>query len=355
MNVTRSDVVIVGGGLSGLAVAKGLADRGHDFTLLEARKRFGGRVLGEASPTGNGRFDMGPAWVWPHNQRLLTLVQEFDLRLHNQYGKGRLVFEDAKGQLRRDLEFATMGDALRIKGGSDQLTQALATGLPAHQIHLDQEVTQIARTEVGLQVQTGSGTEILARHVVLALPPRLWSERFRFTPELPKDLKHGLAAIPTWMAGHAKVVATYERAFWRDAGFSGDAISHIGPLTEIHDAMDEETGAAALFGFVGVPDRQNIGARAVAQLVRLFGDEAASPNHVFAKDWARDPMTAVQADETILSEHPIYRLPPGLNDWAGTDILFAGTETAPGDGDFLEGALEAADNVLARLLPDKSL
>ena len=41
------------------------------------------------------------------------------------------------------------------------------------------------------------------------------------------------------MAGHAKFIALYERAFWREAGCSGTAMSQRGPLTEIHDASDE--------------------------------------------------------------------------------------------------------------------
>ncbi|MEM1154111.1 MAG: hypothetical protein AAGI44_08210 [Pseudomonadota bacterium] len=45
-----------------------------------------------------------------------------------------------------------------------------------------------------------------------------------------------LGGVPTWMAGQAKVVAVYESPFWRDSGFSGDAMSRKGPLIEIHDA-----------------------------------------------------------------------------------------------------------------------
>ncbi len=41
------------------------------------------------------------------------------------------------------------------------------------------------------------------------------------------------------MAGHAKVVALYERPFWREQGLSGDAISHCGTLAEIHDARND--------------------------------------------------------------------------------------------------------------------
>ena len=41
----QASVVIVGGGLSGFYAAFCLQQAGIDFQLLEARERFGGRIL----------------------------------------------------------------------------------------------------------------------------------------------------------------------------------------------------------------------------------------------------------------------------------------------------------------------
>ena len=40
----KTDIAIIGGGLSGLALARHLARDGCDFQLFEARNRFGGRI-----------------------------------------------------------------------------------------------------------------------------------------------------------------------------------------------------------------------------------------------------------------------------------------------------------------------
>jgi monoamine oxidase len=49
----QTDVLIVGGGLSGLCVAHLLSVAGIDFRLIEARNRLGGRILSLPTPDGS--------------------------------------------------------------------------------------------------------------------------------------------------------------------------------------------------------------------------------------------------------------------------------------------------------------
>jgi monoamine oxidase len=116
-------VCIIGAGLSGLTLATALRAEGRDVMLLEARDRVGGRVL---SPNG---LDLGPSWIWPHNRRMLALLDRLGLQTFGQHASGRLVFEDAGGMIRRDLDFATMSGALRVEGGLPRVTCALAADL----------------------------------------------------------------------------------------------------------------------------------------------------------------------------------------------------------------------------------
>ena len=288
MNID-TDLCIIGAGLSGLSLATKLQAEGRDVMVLEARDRTGGRVLSQDG------YDLGPSWIWPHNHRMLALLDRLGLNRFAQYASGRLVFEDSTGMVRRDLEFATMGGALRVEGGLARVTDTLASGL-GDRLRLACRVHRVLEEPGGVSILTAEG-HVRAARVILALPPRLVAGLGVAVPD-----------APTWMAGHAKLVATYPTAFWRANGLNGDAISHRGPLAEIHDASPVDAKVGALFGFAQVGAARQPGFRdaAVAQLARLFGQEAATPDDVFIKDWSMDPATATQADLTPPSDHPNY-------------------------------------------------
>ncbi len=325
----QTEICIVGAGLSGLALGTALRSEGRDVTILEARDRAGGRVLSQQG------YDLGPSWIWPHNQRMLALAKHLGLRSFPQYASGRLVFEDANGAIRRDLDFATMGGALRIEGGLARVTDALAEQL-GDSLRLNHPVRRVAEDAAGVTL-AGDNFEMWAGRVVFALPPRLTAGFGVAVPD-----------VPTWMAGHAKLIATYNAPFWRDSGLNGDAISHKGPLAEIHDASPADLRVGALFGFAhpGATRNRDFRDAAIAQLARLFGPLAATPLDVFIKDWSEDSATATQADRMPPVGHPAYSAIPSTE-----RLIFAGSETSPVDGGFLEGALaaaKAAHAILAR-------
>lgn len=320
-------VAIVGAGLSGLALAERLRKTPHEVIVLEARDRAGGRVLSDRG------YDLGPAWIWPHNHRMLALADRCSFGVFPQHSAGNLVFEDPSGHVRRDLSMATMGDALRVEGGLGRVIDVLSKGA-SDLIRYDHTVTQVVQ-DAGSVTLRGDGFTVMADQAVLALPPRLVS---RMGVDVPD--------VPTWMAGHAKLIATYPTPFWRGQGLNGDAISHRGPLAEIHDASPFDLSEGALFGFIvpGAVRQPGFQAEALEQLERLFGPEAARPTRVLIQDWSKDAMTATVADHNPPSVHPEYRAIPSQG-----RIHFAGTETATLNGGFLEGALEAAETVFATL------
>lgn len=348
-NKAAHDVVIVGGGLSGLAAAAALAEQGISAPVLEARGRLGGRIL--SFTEGGADFDLGPSWIWPGQPCVADLVRAAGITVFPQYATGALVHQQADGRLERYPGFAPMGSALRIAGEPSALVTALAEKLPPGQVRLDHAVTALSLqdNQVHLSVTTPAGTSMIAtRHVALAIPPRL-AAGLAFTPALPRDLVSFLEATPTWMAGHAKFVAVYGEPFWRQQGLSGDVISRRGPLAEIHDISPPEGGPYALFGFLGLDagQRQTMGeadlmTAARQQLVDIFGAAAEKPLALRLKDWSRAPFTATITDAAALAHHPAYGLPDfPLGPWASR-LDFVATETDRENGGLIEGALARA-------------
>lgn len=343
--------LIIGGGLSGLYLAERLEAEGHDFHILEARDRFGGRIMTES--VGAGTFDMGPAWFWPGQPRIASLIARLGLVKFDQFAKGDLTYEDEGGRVQRGYGFAAMEGSWRLEGGLSRLTEALAARIPENRRSLNAQVASLEMTGGTSRVTLQNGTKIDADRVVLAIPPRI-AAGLEFAPALPAQTTQAMANVPTWMAGQAKAVAVYNTPFWREAGLSGDAMSRRGPMVEIHDASPAEEGPFALFGFIGVPpaartDTVRLKQAVLEQLVRLFGVEAATPRELFIKDWAFDPLTATAADAAPQLSHPAYGLPMALRGLWDGNLIFAGTEVARSFGGYIEGALEAAEVALAQL------
>ncbi|MXN66103.1 NAD(P)-binding protein [Stappia sp. GBMRC 2046] len=351
----KIETLVAGGGLSGLFLARLLDAAGHSYLLVEARDRFGGRILTHA-PDGLAQgkgYDLGPTWFWPHQPRILGLTGQLGLRVFEQHSAGLLVLEEADGSVRRDLDFSTMQGSLRLDGGIGRLIEKIAGGLPEDRLALKTRLSDVVRgtSKLIVKLDRGEGRvdTVECSRIVLCIPPRLIPQVISFEPALDPGVLAAMDAIPTWMAGHAKLVALYDRPFWKEAGLSGDGISRRGPLVEIHDASPPEGGPHALFGFLGIPAAmRNLPAEEIkeasrVQLERMFGPAAGQPIGIMLKDWAYDPLTATQADRQPLFEHPSYGLPEPLRKIWGGELMIASSEAAREHGGYLEGALEAAE------------
>lgn len=344
--------LIVGGGLSGLALADHLTQVGTDFLLIEAQDRLGGRIHGKTVEGQN--FDLGPAWFWPGQSRIAALSRRFGLAVFEQYATGDLVFQDRSGAVQRGRGFASMQGSYRFAGGMTSLTDALARSVPSKRIMTGARLVAIETSRSGIVaeiVQDGTVRKIRAETIVLAVPPRVIAETVSFSPPIDPALIRSMAAVPTWMAGQAKILAVYDTPHWRNAGLSGDAMSQRGPMIELHDASAASGGPYAIFGFVGVPadariaHQQDLLHLATEQLVDLFGPEMAHPKDLILQDWANVPEISRAQDRVPVRSHPDYGLPVEIRRMATQGIHFGSTETGQFFGGFLEGALEAAEMV----------
>ncbi|MGF6768481.1 monoamine oxidase [Paraburkholderia sp. GAS199] len=322
MQTTR--IAIVGAGLSGLYAAHLLAREGiREYVLLEARNTLGGRIAsvdasGRATPDMANtidRFDLGPTWFWPDQQReLYRLVDELGLERFTQFEAGDTVVERSHNEPPvRVGGYMNSPTSVRLIGGMDALIDALHRTLDPQQIVTGQVVRRLRSKETYVELDSTNADGVVttwrAEHVLLALPPRLVDDTIAFEPALPQELSQQWRATETWMAPHAKYIAIYDTPFWREQGLSGEARSACGPLGEIHDAS-MPGGSAALFGFFGIPAhvRRSVSedvlrAHCQAQFARLFGPQAATPRADVIKDWAQDPYTATAADLEAAGHH----------------------------------------------------
>lgn len=357
------DVAIVGAGLCGLVLARALRARGQTVVLVDARDRLGGRAHGVDAGDGGPPLDAGPTWFWPETEpRIAALLDELGLASHAQHDPGDALWltDPNREPQRRDEPGGVHQGARRIAGGVRALVDALAAGLPAQALKL-QHVLRAVHDQPGsvelLLEHAGRTQRLRARRVVLALPPRLLHEAVVFSPALPALLSDALAEVPTWMAAQAKAVVVYGRAFWREAGHSGQAfVRHAqAVLGEVFDACDADAGRAALGGFCALPPTLRAQfARGMpmlieSQLAQLYGPQAQhGALHWF--DWADDPWACSAADREGPMQPP--QADPLLRraHWQGR-LHFGGSETAAHGAGHMEGALDAAARLLRALVP----
>lgn len=342
------DVVIVGGGIGGLATARLLSEADVSCVVLERRDRIGGRLLTHSS--GAGSFDLGATWFWPGEYRVAAMIAELGVPTHPHYLAGDAMYHAPGGAQRIDRNPIDVVSG-RFTLGAASLAERLAERLDGI-VYLGVSVEAVHSHGDTVEVHHNLGTTI-AHHVVLAAPPSVVVHDIDFEPRLPDGLQALASATPVWMASVVKAVVVYPEAFWRRQGLSGSVISHIGPLREIHDMSGIDGMPAALFGFAPMepgtssPSTEEI----VTQLVDIFGPEAAHPIEVVTEDWRREvetlPSSAVTLSPMQTYGHPAYQEPTG-----GGHIHWASTETSTSSPGHIEGAIAAAERAAHAILSD---
>lgn len=188
--------------------------------------------------------------------------------------------------------------------------------------------------------------------IVVAIPPHL-AARIDGIPTARAKLG---AAMP--MGKVIKCIASYDRAFWREAGYSGEAISTTGAIRATFDDCNAAGDHAALVAFIvgdaalQLRDKSDAERKhlVLRELVQLHGPQAANPIAYADKDWQVDEL-AGGCYVGLMPPGVMSAASCGLRDSFGR-IYFAGTETAVHHVGYLEGAIESGQRV-ARELGDK--
>lgn len=362
------DAVVIGAGLSGLVAARTLATSGASVHVVEARGRVGGRTLTWRPHAGDPQehagdayvFDLGATWCWPHQHQVRRLAAELRVETFAQFQTGDAVYDVGESAAaERFRPSPAPFDSLRFTGGAQVLGERLAAELGRERLSLEVAARSIQADPDGVRITAeradGDLVRFHSRFVVVALPPRLALRGIRFAPDLSPELKQAMEGTPTWMASAAKCVVVYADAFWRERGLSGLGVSHTGPLGEIHDATPPDGLHPALFGFFTrgmdrtlTPEARE--ARVVRQLSRMFGPEAAHPLHYQELDWAGEAHTSTPQDARPLAGHPVYGHPAFQRAALHGRLYWAGSETAPREGGYLEGAVWSGENAAREIL-----
>jgi monoamine oxidase len=262
-----------------------------------------------------------------------------------------LFYLRAGGGLMNLVEIEHGAQQRRFVPGAQELSKRLAAPL-GERLVLGAPVRAIDDGPASVRVDTEKGV-LHARRAVLAIAPPLYA-RIAITPELPAARGRLVDAMP--MGATTKVIATYAKAFWREAGHSGEVIAREGPIAVCFDNTSHDGAQAALVAFiVGERARQHARLPADArrrvvleQLGRWFGNAAREPDELVEQCWA---------DEAWSGGCPVSVAAPGLYAGLGAALRepvgrlhFAGTETARVWNGYLEGAIEAGERAAAEAL-----
>jgi monoamine oxidase len=436
----KTDVIVVGAGISGLRTAQLLRRQGISVVVLEARSRVGGRIY--TTQVAGTAFDLGGQWVGPQQLRLLKLASEFGIQTYPQYHQGTKLLS-WQGKLRRFrgeipwlsplamyelwrlerftrkacaqippdapwstpearawdgqtlaawkqrfflskgaklfldivaravctaepgelsllyfLSYLRWGNGLntvisipdgaqqaRFVGGVQPLCQRLADELGQH-LHLGSPVLSIRQAEEEVIIRTNRD-EYTAQRVILAIPPILAGE-VTYEPALPIQRHQLTKHMP--MGSVIKYVALYDRPFWREKGFSGEAFSDTGPCVTTFDGctfsgipalVTFSDGAVARVYAVKTPEERK--QAVLKQFAELFGQEALQPiafaeQNWLAETWSRGCYAGIMGTGVMTKYGPALAAPCGRIHWAGT-------ETATQWMGYIEGALQSAERV----------
>ena len=128
-----ADVVVVGGGLSGLTAARALRAKGHSVYVLEARNRVGGRTW--TKKVRGVPVDFGGQWIGPGQTRIAALAKAMRVPTFKTYNTGTNVYQRL-GTLKTysgaipPAEPAAIGDIAVALANLDQMAKEVPLAAP---------------------------------------------------------------------------------------------------------------------------------------------------------------------------------------------------------------------------------
>ena len=254
----------------------------------------------------------------------------------------------AAGGLGRMLDVEGGAQQDRFPGGTQQIALRMAEEL-GERVVLNAVVRSIARHTDGTLTVGSDRGDVAAKAVIVAVPPE-HRAGITFDPALPPEYEK---LTEHWPQGNlSKAYVAYDTPFWRENGYSGEALSDEGPVFITFDVSPSDAGPGILLGFTDARRFDPLPAerrreQALEGFATLFGDAARHPIDYLDHCWGT---------EEFAPGGPTAAVPPGswttYGPWLRkpvNGIFWAGTETADEWTGFLDGAVRsgkrAADEV----------
>jgi putrescine oxidase len=184
--------------------------------------------------------------------------------------------------------------AWRVVGGSQLIPIRLAERL-GDRVVLDSPVRDIRWSDGGVEVGAAT-TTVSARAVIVAVPPNL-TNGIRFAPALPAwRLRMGQNLS---QGSINKVLAVYERPFWRDDGLSGQGFAPYELVRELYDNSPPSATAGVLTTFLAGENAERAGRLSAADrrtmvlegMAKYVGPAALEPVDFIETDWSAQEWT----------------------------------------------------------------
>src|SRR3954453_2602321 len=259
--------------------------------------------------------------------------------------------ESHPGTLERLVTTAPGAQSDRIVGGTQLIPLAMAKQL-GKRVVLGSPVRKIKQQKDRVIVESEKLTAV-GQRVIVAIPPPL-AGRLQYTPRLPALRDQLTQRMP--QGSVMKVIALYDKPFWRDKGWTGQVVSDVGPVQATFDNTPPEGTPGALMGFVEASTARQLNSVSKAELkervlnnfAQYYGDEAKNVTGFIEKRWDNDVWhrgcpVGVRGPGVLLDFGTAIREPVGRIHWAGT-------ETATFWNGYMDGAVRSGERASTEVL-----